>query len=220
MSISLIYFNFPFWRAEISRIALHHGDIKFVDIRISREKFQKVKSEGVLDNGVKIPFHQLPCLLIEDQVVAQTGGIARYCGKLSNLYPSNCISAAKVDQFMDFASDITSYIIFTKSSNRDNKFLKEIKKKLFILNKLIQPEAKFLVDNTMSVSDLAIWSLMNWLQYGISGLRGSLQGIPENILDEFENIRRIYSFVGKDIKLQAWVNKTYSDEYKKHLINF
>ena len=32
MNLSLIYFDFPFWRAEVSRIVLNIGKIKFNDI--------------------------------------------------------------------------------------------------------------------------------------------------------------------------------------------
>ena len=89
MNISLIYFNFPFWRAEIARISLFSGNIKFEDKRITREAFKRVKEEGVLDDGTVIPFHQLPCLKVNNISIAQTGAISRFCGKLSNLYPKN-----------------------------------------------------------------------------------------------------------------------------------
>ena len=48
MNISLIYFNFPFWRAEVARISLFSNNIKFEDKRITREAFQRVKEEGVI----------------------------------------------------------------------------------------------------------------------------------------------------------------------------
>ena len=69
MNLSLIYFNFPFWRAEVSRIALHIGNIEFNDLRISRDEFIRVKASGKLDNGIIIPFHQLPCLIIEGEAL-------------------------------------------------------------------------------------------------------------------------------------------------------
>ena len=49
MDITLIYFDFPFWRAEVSRIALFMGGIEFNDRRIDSEEFQRVKSNGRLD---------------------------------------------------------------------------------------------------------------------------------------------------------------------------
>tara|TARA_B100000768_G_scaffold74631_1_gene71414 strand:- start:51 stop:188 length:138 start_codon:yes stop_codon:yes gene_type:complete len=32
MNLSFIYFNFPFLRAEVNRVALHIGNIKYNDI--------------------------------------------------------------------------------------------------------------------------------------------------------------------------------------------
>ena len=39
MKISLIYFDFPFWRAEIARLSLYLGNIEFEDLRITSEEF-------------------------------------------------------------------------------------------------------------------------------------------------------------------------------------
>jgi len=57
------------WRAEVIRIALHIGNIEFNDLRISRDEFIRVKLSGKLDNGIIIPFHQLPCLIIEGEAL-------------------------------------------------------------------------------------------------------------------------------------------------------
>ena len=93
-------FDFPFWRAELGKIALFCGDINF-DIRtISFDEFERVKDKGELDDGTIIPFHQLPCLVVDGVSIAQTGAIARFCGKLSGLYPENdSFEAAKIDIF-------------------------------------------------------------------------------------------------------------------------
>ena len=45
-------------------------------------QFIRVKVSGKLDNGIIIPFHQLPCLIIEGEALAQTAGIARYLWKV------------------------------------------------------------------------------------------------------------------------------------------
>ena len=55
MNISIIYFNFPFWRAEVSRIALDIGKIKYNYIRIDRDEFTRARSTGQLDDGTVIP---------------------------------------------------------------------------------------------------------------------------------------------------------------------
>ena len=102
MNIRLVYFNFPFWRAEASRIALHLAEIPFEDVRPTREEFIKMKQSG------ELPYGQLPVLEIEGKVVAQSVGIARFCGKVSGLYPANDdVDAARVDELMETANQIT-----------------------------------------------------------------------------------------------------------------
>ena len=105
MKLKLIYPDVPFWRAEMSRLALFFGGIEFEDLRPSREEIAKMRTEGVF------PFDQFPVLQVDGKTIAQTGAIARFCGKLSGLYPTNNdFCAAKVDEVIDLATDITDKI--------------------------------------------------------------------------------------------------------------
>ena len=70
----------PFWRAEVGRISLFIGDVEFEDVRIDREEFLRAKESGKLDDGTVMPFHQMPVLVVGGSSIAQTGGIARFCG--------------------------------------------------------------------------------------------------------------------------------------------
>jgi len=208
MKISLIYFDFPFWRAEIARLSLFIGNIEFEDVRITSDEFQRVKSDGQLDNGIKIPFNQLPCLVVDKVSIAQTGGIARFCGKLANLYPqNNNLEAAKIDQFIDMATDLTVLVASTKVEDRENLVIGELSRKLSILNKSIELSNNYLVNNNISIADIAIWRLMGWLT------SGSLDGIPLDLLKEHENISKICLLVDKHPKVNEWIKNTYPKNY-------
>ena len=89
LKLTFIYLNFPFWRAEVSRIALFLSGIEFENRVVLLDEFQRVKAEGKLDDGTVIPHHQLPCLIVDGHSIVQTGAIARYCGRLSGLYPTD-----------------------------------------------------------------------------------------------------------------------------------
>ena len=53
------------------------------------------------------PFKQLPVLEIDGKIIAQTIAIARYCGKISGMYPTNnSFESAQIDQIIDAAQDI------------------------------------------------------------------------------------------------------------------
>ena len=92
MKIRFIYFDTPFWRAEVSRLALYIGKINFDDVRVKRDEFLQARRTGQLNDGTKVPFRQLPILVIDGQTISQTAGIARLCGKLGGLYPLDPVS--------------------------------------------------------------------------------------------------------------------------------
>ena len=69
MELKIIYFNFPFWRAEVARIPLYISNTKFEDKRITSEEFSYIKENGKMTDGTIIPFSQLPVLVIDGQVL-------------------------------------------------------------------------------------------------------------------------------------------------------
>jgi len=208
MNISIIYFNFPFWRAEVSRIALHIGKIKYDDIRVERDEFMRARSSGKLDNGTIIPFHQLPCLIVDNESIGQTAGIARYCGKLSGLYPSDDnLLAAKIDQYIDLMTDIT---VLTFNAGRDlepeEKIIKrkeffdqEFTRKFKMLEKNISNNGKTIIANSFNISDIALWSFVNWIT------SGSIDGFPNNILNDYPKIEKVFKYVKALPEIKNWV---------------
>ena len=218
MKLTLIYFNIPFWRAEVIRLALYIGNITFEDRRVSAEEFQRVKATGTLDDGIQIPFHQFPCLVVDGVSIAQTGGIARFCGKLSGLYPRNDdVLSARIDQFIDICTDINFLLSTTaKIDNNDLRgrrrkelFDGDLSRKLNILNKNIMTTDHWICgsDVGLTIADIAIWRLIGWISSGM------LDGIPTNFLKNLPNIRRVCRSVEANQKVQEWINKTYPKNY-------
>ena len=78
--IKIYYSHLPFWRAEVLRVSLFIKDIPFEDVRVSREEFIHMIKTGFLPNGKRSPFHQLPVIEVDGEIIGQTGAIARYCG--------------------------------------------------------------------------------------------------------------------------------------------
>ena len=213
MKIKLIYLDIPFWRAEVSRIALYLGNIDFEDVRVSRNDFLSIKDSGLMKDGTEIPFNQLPCINIDGESYGQTAGIARLCGKLSGLYPKNdLIKSIKVDQIIDLITDITVIISPTlrEKDESKKKIMREelfngilIKKFSLLENVLKKNNNNYSVDNEMSIADIAIWRLMGWVK------SDSLEYFPKNILSFYPFIEKIYNNINKNEKILAWVKKTY-----------
>ena len=214
MKITLYYFKIPFWRAEVTRISLFIGDIPFQDYRIEGDEYDKFKKSGELPNKKIAPFKQLPVLDVDGEIFAQTGAIARFCGKLSGLYPKNDdYKSALIDQIIEAAQDI-NFLVTLSGRDKDEE-RKKIARKILATNhlpkwfqfleNLLQQNTNsvYFVGNELTIADLAIWRLLGWLKSGL------LDGIPTNILDNFENLNKLREEVYKNPKVIKWMDQVY-----------
>ena len=213
--IKIYYSHTPFWRAEVLRVSLFISNIPFEDVRISREEFINMIKTGYLPNGKKVPFHQLPVIEVDGEIIGQTGAIARYCGKISNLYSNDNINAAKIDQIIDAATDITNLV---SPTIREKDEQKKVEDRLLLKNKLLPRWFRYLenilsestsdwfVENKMTIADIAMWRLLGWL---ISGI---IDGIPTTIVDSYPKLKNIHTSVHHQPKVQEWMLKTYGKE--------
>lgn len=216
MKLTFIYFDFPFWRAEVGRIALFMAGIDFENRSVGGDEFNRVQQTGYLDDGTSIPFHQLPCLIVDGVSIAQTAGIARFCGKLSGMYPKDDdLLAGRIDQFLDFATDITELVFSTgrgdddliKKAKREILASDDLPRKLQMLEKSIGAESGWVVGPQLGLADLAIWRMMGWLSSGI------VDGIPATLLSAFPKTAAVCRAVDAHPQIQDWVAKTYPDNY-------
>jgi len=208
MELRLIYPDIPFWRAETSRLALFIGGIEFEDLRPSREEIAKMKTDGTL------PFGQFPVLQVDGKTIAQTGAIARFCGKLSGLYPSKDeFAAAKVDEVIDLATDITNQMrpaLREKDPKLRIEMRWELSKTILprwlgFLEKLLKDngDTGFFVGHSISVADLAVWRLCAWISGGI------IDGLPVNLLDGFPLLSVHQSQISNLPKVVEWIKKNH-----------
>ena len=222
MNVTLIYLDNPFWRIELARIPLFIGNISFNDKRITIEEFRSAKETGFLKDGTKLPFHQIPCLVVDGVPIAQTGGIARFCGKLSGLYPSeDSISCAFIDQFIDFVTDLTNLVYIPSNSplTEDEKIQHrrilaegELKRKLDMLEDSISANQTWMVGKEMTIADIAIWRGIGWLASDL------VAGIPQPYFVNYLKITKIFKNVDKHPKIREWVRKTYPSNYNRGYI--
>ena len=211
MELKIIYFNFPFWRAEIARIPLYISNTKFEDKRITSEEFSYIKENGKMSDGTIIPFSQLPVLVIDGQSIAQTGAIARICGKISGFYPESLVEAGKVDQIIDTATDINMLMRPSmreqdpekKKLMRQELSKNDLPKYFGYLENLLKEENIWFAENRMTIADIAIWRLMGWLKSGV------IDDIPQDITDDFNKLNRVYNEVNINTDIKRWVSETY-----------
>ena len=215
MDLKIIYLDLPFWRAEVARLALFIADVKFDDLRVNNAEFDYLQENGKLMDGTLIPFNQLPVIVINGQSIAQTGGIARICGKLSGMYPEDIIEAGKVDQIIDTVTDINEFL---NPSMRENDPIKKKEMRAELTNKdlpnyfgyleniLRENNSNWFVGNKMSIADIAVWGLLGWIASGV------LDDISPGVINPFKRLKKLYNEVSQNSKVREWKIKTYAHE--------
>merc|ERR1712141_56208 len=205
-NIKLYYGEFPFWRAEVSRLALHLGKVPF-------ENVTSMNLQALRESG-KATLGQMPILEVDGKTCVQTGAIARYCGKQSGFYPrDDDWAAAKIDEIIDTATDITVAVGKTfgmeaaaKAAARAELASTTLPKYLTALEKIMSENGStgFYVGNKMTIADLAMWRMWGWIAGGI------VDGIPTSLLDAYPQVKKNSAAIGALPEVAAWMAK-----YKK-----
>ena len=222
MDIKIIYFDLPFWRAEISRLPLFIANIKFDDVRPSDDDWDYAKENGKMKDGTIIPFRELPVLLINGESIAQTMAIARICGKLGGMYPEDIIEAGKVDQIVGAVENINA-LLSPSMKESDPTKKKAMRKELtsnelptyfgYLQDILSANSSDWFVGENMTIADLAVWSLLGWIASGV------IDDISAEVIQPFEGLVKLYNQINKNPRVKEWKIQTYyydkdqSDEY-------
>ena len=175
-------------------------------------------------------------------MVSQTGAIARYCGKLGGFYPKDDdFAAAKIDEIIDTATDITNVIGATMRMTDDKEklaaraaiaadklpmYFAALEKMLeangstgnfkcssiFILNWFIMKIISgFFVGKSMTIADIAMWRLLGWIKCGV------LDGIPKDIIDKYPLLLKGFNDMDAHPEIRAWMDSRYP---KKWILSF
>ena len=222
MDIKIIYFDLPFWRAEISRLPLFIANIDFEDFRPSDEEWDYAKENGKMKDGTIIPFSELPVLSINGESIAQTMAIARICGKLGGMYPEDIIEAGKVDQIVVAVENINA-LLSPSMKESDPLKKKAMRKELtsnelptyfgYLQDILSANSSEWFVGENMTIADLAVWSLLGWIASGV------IDDISAEVIQPFEGLVKLYNQINKNPRVKEWKIQTYyydkdqSDEY-------
>jgi len=190
--LRLLYFDLP-GRAEPIRLALHAAGIQFEDERVNFPAWIKMKSES--------PFGQLPVLHVGSQSMAQSSGLLRYVGRLSETYPEDPLLALKVDEIVSGVNDVTQaiYNTFPMEGSAQAAAREELKKaKLPGMLKaldariaLYSGSAGFSVGNSLTIADTALLGLME-----LTSAEKFKEGmpaaffLPASFFEPYENIKR------------------------------
>ena len=120
--------------------------------------------------------------------------------------------AAKIDQFIDLLTDITVLIFNAgrdhepreKIIKRQEFYEQEFTRKLKMLEKNISNNEKTIIDNSFNISDIALWSFVNWIN------SGTVDGFPNNILKNYPKIEKVFNYVNELPEIKEWIKNKYT----------
>ena len=212
MQLTLIYAKFPFWRAEICRLALHLGGVPFEEQHPARGTLPDLERDGTL------PYGQIPVLLVDGEPLAQTGAIARFCADLAGMTPRDPFTAAKVDELIDATTDITNLLSPTMRISDLAERLKA--REALVAGPLAQwlgrldraagrafersgrsGQGPWLFGEQLTIADLALWGILKWLK------SGSLDGVPATIVDPYPHLTAVLERVSAHEPVRAWMTR-------------
>lgn len=176
-SFKLTYFDISGGRGEPIRLAFKLGGIDFEDVRLSFAEWAQKRESA--------PFHQVPFLQIDHQLVTQSNAILRYVGKLAGLYPEDPYQALLCDELLDAVEDLWQKL--GRTMGLEGEALKTARETLVqgpYTRYLEQFEARlkrggeFFADGRLTVADLQIFVFCRSLQ------SGHLDHIPQDLISK------------------------------------
>jgi len=209
--MKLMYFGIPAL-GEPLRMLLEMGGFKWEDQRVNFKDWN-----GGLKATTK--YGQMPVLTLDDNkgVIAQSKTIARFLAKQVKvdgkpLYPEDPVEAAKVDELLDFYSDIHGKIVKTFS-------IKDQKEKEAARQSLLSPggemasmmaivekncEGDYVIGNSMTLAD--IWVAW-YFAFLASGFWDGLTGRTDMISKPYPKLSAVMTKVLSIEKLKAYYSK-------------
>jgi glutathione S-transferase len=176
--LKLRYFDFNGGRGESARLALSIGGVPFQDDRVPVADWPSVKERA--------PFHALPTLEVDDEVLTQSNAINRFVGKLTGLYPEDAWQAARCDEVMDAIEDIVMQVVATfgiedeaaKRAAREVLVAGPIRLYLTRLQEMLLARGgEYFAEGRLTVVDLRVYV---WVQNLRSGV---LDHVPQDLVD-------------------------------------
>jgi len=198
-SYKLTYFNCR-GRAEPARFVFAFAGVPYEDVRLEYATWTKEEAQ-------KFPWGLLPVLEVDGKVLAQSGAIVRYLGKLYKVAGDDDFEAAKCDEMVgahqDLAEIVWPVIIEldeTKKKEGTAKILEETFPKYFDkFNEILENNGGFLVGKRLSYADFYI--AHNFQFYN------EMYGKDGNLFIKYPAIQTHQNLVLNTPGIKEWIEK-------------
>ncbi|TMW63439.1 hypothetical protein Poli38472_002380 [Pythium oligandrum] len=156
--LKVTYFEGIPGRAELTRLALVYGGLKFENELLSFPEWAERKPS--------MPLGKLPACEVDGKLYIQSMAIARYAGRLTGTYPAEPLEALKVDMILETLVEAMEKWIevnfYTKDETLKAEKIKAAETEFFpkifsFIEKSI--EGKFLLGEQVTLADLSMLDL-------------------------------------------------------------
>jgi glutathione S-transferase len=195
----LTYFDAPVSRGEECRLALFAAGVEFEDNRIKGDAWAALKPST--------PFGSLPVLEIPGQPpLGQSIAILTLIGRQHGLHPKDPFEAARHEAIMQHAEDLRAAAAPSQRMS-DPEQKKAAREKLASTTipawgghteNAIRGDGPFFGGATLSVADIKLYMVINWLKNGV------LDHVPSTVLDPFPKLNRLHAAVRDHERVKAW----------------
>ena len=197
-SLKLTYFAGP-GKAEALRLLCALGGLTLNDNRLDYAAWGQLKPT--------IAPRQLPVFEVDGEEFGQSLAQQRYVAKVAGLYPSDPLAALRVDEFVDYVSEVFGPL--GKSFGIEDQAEKEafraamvaeggdVHKWVQFLDARLEGKA-YAVGDALSFADVALFAVLPFLR------SGALDGIPTDCFDGFKNVRAHFARVAALPKVEAY----------------
>lgn len=193
----LTYFN-VIGRGEAIRLALKISEIQFEDKRVTVEEWKREKASS--------PLGTLPTFEMDGEQIAQSVAILLYVAIKGKLIPADPVAAAKVTQLLCAVEDVLSLISNGTTAVEElqpiaiGKLLNFTDSWIPRMDDIVKANGNpgFSVGDSLTVADLAIYSLMKIFRKGV------LWFIPTDAMDTATHLGALYDKVEEHPKVIEW----------------
>jgi glutathione S-transferase len=198
----LTYFPIP-GRAEVTRLCLAFGGVKFVE-----ERILSVADWAALKPST--PWGSMPVLTLSDgSQLAQQRAMARFVAKQVGLYPIDQLAAFRVDELFDVFEDLSA-----STNHKGQGMEKEAKEaarkadieegasaKLFAkIDAFVDANGSngHAVGSSFTLADIVVFC------YSCSFSSGFYDGVPSGAIERYSSIQGVRATVGAHPRIREW----------------
>jgi len=157
---------------------MHAAGLEFDDVRWSFPEFGEKRQVA--------PFHAVPFIEMNGEMVTQSNAISRYVGRMCDLYPDDPLQALYCDEVLDALEDLNHYIVQTFGLEGDE--LKQAREALMegrltvylkgLDGLLARGGGKYFANQRLTIADLKMATMLKTMR------SGNLDHVPADFADK------------------------------------